>query len=358
MGFRKFCARLLLHVAEFDRCWLALVGWHAAACIVPPRALDRLVAPAAPHKPVPVANKSRFLGLPGAGRTPRLVSRVLGRALMPQFRQCMIAGMRIATWCVGGINSRWKYLCHWLRRRKPDVVALQKTFASTDHFPREALQQAGYESVFYTRDGEFRNGWGVAVLSRETLPQPRILQTGLPGQEDRGARFLTVGVGDLEFSSVYALYGDPGNYGVDGAIQRKIAWMKLLHEHLEERSARSGPCVLAGDFNVVTDGPPQRRTVNYTEEERGMLTSLLDLGFVDLYRLRHPDTRTGRNYEFNIHKPVSTRLHRILGTQAVASQIHEAWVDLEYRKEIKELEGGLWAQSAPVIVDLSSEDDS
>ena len=306
--------------------------------------------------------RGHSIPLPSAtGGRPHATARLArtgGVPLMPQSRQCMIAGMRIATWCVGGINSRWKYLCHWLGRRKPDVVALQKTFASTDHFPREALQQAGYESVFHTRDGEFRNGWGVAVLSRETLPQPRILQTGLPGQEDRGARFLTVGVGDLEFSSVYALYGDPRNYGVDGAIQRKIAWMKLLHEHLEERSARSGPCVLAGDFNVVSDGPPQRRTVNYTEEERGMLSSLLDLGFVDLYRLRHPDTRTGRNYEFNIHKPVSTRLHRILGTQAVASQIHEAWVDLEYRKEIKELEGGLWAQSAPVIVDLSSEDDS
>ena len=298
--------------------------------------------------------RSRTLSPPTCPRSPRLGAL----PLMPQSRQRMIAGMRIATWCVDGINSRLKYLCHWLGRRKPDVVALQKMFASSDHFPREALQQAGYESVFHTRDGEFRNGWGVAVLSRETLPKPRILQAGLPGQEDRGARFLTVGVGDLEFSSVYALYGDPGNFGVDGAIQRKIAWMQRLREHIGQRCTRSGPCVLAGDFNVVSDGPPQRRTVNYTEEERRMLISLLDLGFVDLYRLRHPDTRTGRNYEFNIHKPVSTRLHRILGTQAVASQIHEAWVDLEYRKEIKELQGRLWAQSAPVIVDLSSQDDA
>ena len=263
--------------------------------------------------------------------------------------------MRIATWCVGGINSRLKYLCDWLGRRKPDVVALQKTLARSDHFPREALQQAGYESVFDTRDGDFRNGWGVAVLSRKTLPKPRILQTGLPGQEDRGARFLTVGVEDLEFSSVYAPYGYPSKHGVDGAIQRKIAWMKRLREHLEERSARSGPCALAGDFNIVSDRPPQPRTVNCTEAERDELISLLDLGFVDLYRLRHPDSRTGRNYEFNIHKPVSARLHRILGTQAVASQIHEAWVDLEYRKETKELQGCLWAQAAPVIVDLSGE---
>ena len=95
--------------------------------------------------------------------------------------------------------------------------------------------------------------------------------------------------------------------------------------------------------------------MNYTEEEREELDALLDLGFVDLYRLRHPDSRTGCNYEFNIHKPVSTRLHRILGTSAVANQIQEAWVDLEYRKEIEELQGCPWAQAAPVVVDLAGE---
>ena len=237
--------------------------------------------------------------------------------------------------------------------RQPDIVALQKTFARSDRFPQEALQRAGYESVFYARDGEFQNGWGVAVLSRKALPKPWILQTGLLGKEDRGARFLTVGVGDLKFSSVYAPYGDPKTNGVDAAIRRKIAWMRRLRENVEKRFTRTGPCVLAGDFNVVSDGPPVKRTVGYTQEERDEFNSLLDLGFVDLFRLRHPDSRTGCNYEFNIHKPVSTRLHRVLGSHAVASSVHEAWVDLEYRNEIPELPGCLWAQSAPVIVDLA-----
>ena len=276
------------------------------------------------------------------------------RRALPQSRQCKIAGMRIATWCVDGINPRLAYLRHWLGSREPDLVALQKTFARSDRFPRKALQQAGYESAFYTRDGEFKHGWGVAVLSRKTLPKPRILQEGLPGQEDPGARFLTVAVGDLEFSSVYALYGDPATHGDDGAIQRKIAWMKRLREHVEKRCTRSGPCVLAGDFNVVSDGAPRARTPNWTEEERDELNALLALGFVDLYRHRHPDSRTGCNYEFNVHKPVCARLHRILGTGTIASRINEAWVDLEYRKEISELKDCLWAQSAPVIVDIAS----
>ena len=96
-------------------------------------------------------------------------------------RLSTIEEVRIATWCVGGVNSRLKYLCHWLIRRKPDLVALQKTFAATAQFPVRALRQAGYESVSYSRDGEFRNGWGVAVLIRVTDPKPKVLRLGVPG---------------------------------------------------------------------------------------------------------------------------------------------------------------------------------
>ena len=249
----------------------------------------------------------------------------------------------ILAWTISAIGSVGESLTSSLSR---------KTFAATDQFPERALRQAGYESVFYSRDGEFRNGWGVAVLSRMTRPKPKILQVGLPGQEDRGARFLTVRAGYLEFSSVYAPYGNPGKNGFDGALERKITWMKLLREHLGKRPTRSDRCILAGDFNVVSDGSPLRRTLNYTKEERDELIRVLDLGFVDLYRLRHPDSRKGYNYGFDDHKPVSARLHRVLGSNLVADRLREAWVDLKYRERIAELQGCLWPQSAPVVMDL------
>lgn len=263
--------------------------------------------------------------------------------------------MRLATWCIGGIRSKLDYLLHWLDRRTPDVVALQKTFATTDHYPEEALWQAGYESVVHARDGEFRNGWGVAVLVRKALPKPKVLQIGLPGQRDPGARFVTVAVGDLEFSSVYAVYGNPAVYGFEGALERKIEWMKQLHEHVGKRSNLSGGCVLAGDFNVVSDGPALPRRLNHAKRERDALDAVLSLGLVDLYRHRHPDIGMGHNYGFDIHKPVTSRLHRILGTNVVRDQLRDAWVDLEYRKAVEGLHGCAWPQSAPVIVDVSSE---
>lgn len=266
--------------------------------------------------------------------------------------------MRVATWCIGGINSKLRYLRHWLDERKPDVVALQKTFAATGRFPEDALRQAGYESVVHARDGEFQNGWGVAVLVRQTLPKPKVLRVGLPGQTEPGARFVTVAVGDLEFSSVYAVYGNPAVNGFEGALARKTEWMKQLHEHVGKRSNLSGGCVLAGDFNVVSEGPALPKTLNYTSRERAELDAVLGLGLVDLYDLyrRHnPDIGTGCNYGFNTRQPATSRLHRILGTNAVEDQLRRAWVDLEYRRAVIGLHGCTWPQSAPVIVDLSSE---
>ena len=260
--------------------------------------------------------------------------------------------MRLATWCVGRIKARLEYLLHWLNRRKPDVVALQKTFASTGQFPTEGLRRAGYHSVLHIKDEEFRNGWGVAVLSRRSLPTPEVLQVGLPRQGPGAARFLTVGVGGLEFSSVYSLYGNPRKYGVKGALERKLAWMKQLREHF-----RSGPeavrrRVLAGDFNVVSRGKARPGVLNHTEQEREALDALLRSGLFDLCRHHHLGGKAGYNYGFNRRRPATSRLHRILGTKPVAEQVRDAWVDLDYRRANQGLRGGSWGASAPVIVDL------
>ena len=54
--------------------------------------------------------------------------------------------MRIATWCIDGIRGRLEVLRHWLQRRRPDVVALQKIRVSEEQFPTDELLGAGYRS--------------------------------------------------------------------------------------------------------------------------------------------------------------------------------------------------------------------
>ncbi len=127
--------------------------------------------------------------------------------------------MRVATWCIDGVRGRLDVLCHWLERRRPDVVALQKIRAPEAKFPTEELARVGYHSEPLRRQSLY----GVALLSRSDLPVPKILDRGLPGGDGQDDGLLTARVGDLVVSSVYAPYGNPKKCGIAGALAYKVA---------------------------------------------------------------------------------------------------------------------------------------
>ena len=89
--------------------------------------------------------------------------------------RCQDRQMRVATWCIGGVCGYLEVLCHWLERRCPDVVALQKIKVTEERFPAEALARVGYRSNALRRQSLF----GVALLSRQDLPSAKILNRGL-----------------------------------------------------------------------------------------------------------------------------------------------------------------------------------
>lgn len=246
--------------------------------------------------------------------------------------------MRIATSSVRSIRKRLPAVLDWLADRKPDIVALQKISVSETAFPTRALEEIGYYSAAFgpTR----RWDYGVAVLSRRELPRLEVRFRGLPYPEANEARLLTVDIGEIRFSSVYAPYGNPRKYGNEKAIDTRVAWLRSLRTHVHEQGYAQRPSLLCGDFNVVPDGPP-RRGGAYSEREQHELARLCELGFSDLYRRAHPDGKEGFNFGFRWLEEGTSRLHLVLGSKSMADRLRDAWVDLDYRTE-----------AAPVIVDL------
>ena len=258
----------------------------------------------------------------------------------------MIGPVRVATWNINGIRARLPYLLRWLAERKPDLVGLQKTRVPEAEFPTEALECAGYHAETYCRKGEY----GVGILSRN---KPTVIRKGLPGQDQLGARLLTVEVDGLQFSSVYAPYGR-----VEG-LTRKLAWLQSLREHVEATHYQSDQRVLCGDFNVVQEdrddstGTRNPSALNYTDDERRQLSALLHSGFVDLYAYRCPNGRdrfTYWNYRWNRDSLTSgVRLDLILGTKGVVDRLRDVRVDVAYRRPIDGLRP---SECAPVVADL------
>ena len=246
--------------------------------------------------------------------------------------------MRIATWSVWGIEARLPLVRCWLRARRPDVVALQKTFVSDDDFPADELAELGYRSVSYGIT-ESRGDFGVAILSRDDCPEPTEAVRGLDCPEVSGARFLSVRIGSRYVASLYAPY--LGKLKKVEAIRRRIVWLQRLRGHIERYA---GPdSLLCGDFNVKADGLPKPNRGRYSEDERTELKRFCDLGFIDLYRRAHPEVDEAVDFNSGfkkVKKNGTSRLHLVLA-RGLGARRPKAWVDRDYRME-----------AAPVIVDL------
>jgi exodeoxyribonuclease-3 len=259
-----------------------------------------------------------------------------------------VSALRLATWNVNGLSARLEFLKHWLRERSPDVVALQELKLVDERFPRAELEALGYHSLWHGQ-----KGWnGVAVLSREP---GEAVQVGLPGQEELGARLLSVRLGELVFTSVYV---PNGKHVGHADFPRKLAWLDALALHLEAKGAGAPSHVVGGDFNLCPSGldswnePALRGHIFHTDEERARFRRLEALGWVDVFRARHPDARTFSWWDYRagaFHRGQGLRIDFLLASGPVASRIRSAEIDRDWRKK---KEGLTASDHAPVWADL------
>ena len=148
--------------------------------------------------------------------------------------------MRVATWNINGLRARLDFVLHWLRSRRPDVVGFQELKVDEGQFPYSIFEEEGYSAVV-----QAQKAWnGVAILSRTV---PRLRQSGLPGQEELGARLVEASIRELTFITVYC---PNGKHVGHRDFSRKLSWFESLAMYLEGRHTPSEPLILCGDFNL------------------------------------------------------------------------------------------------------------
>jgi exodeoxyribonuclease-3 len=256
--------------------------------------------------------------------------------------------MRIATWNINGLRARIDYLKLWLAARAPDVVGLQEIKVGDDEFPREVFEALGYHVICHGQ-----KAWnGVAVLSREPA---ELVDRGLPGQAEFGARLLRVRVGALDFTTVYCPNGkDVGHED----YPRKLAWFDDLARYWASRKA-DGATVLCGDFNIVPAamdsfmGAGTEADIFHTRAERQRFDALLGLGLIDLFRHRHPDTQAYSWWDYRggaFHRGHGLRIDLLLGSPAARDRVEDVVIDRDFRKK---QDGLTPSDHAPVYADLA-----
>jgi exodeoxyribonuclease-3 len=253
----------------------------------------------------------------------------------------------LATWNINGIRARSQRLTEWLAERQPDIACLQELKIVEDEFPHLELRAAGYHAVL-----SGQQGWnGVAVIAKE---RPEIVMRELPGAGELGARFVLAKVGGLEVASVYAPNGKTVTHP---DYKLKLSWLERLVAHVEARSDKDAPLVLAGDFNVCpTDldsygGVRFKGKIHHTDEERALISRLTAAGLVDLFRTRYPDDPGFSWWDYragSFHKKEGMRIDLLLATPGLAHRVQDVYVDREYRKKGKP-SGSIPSDHAPVV---------
>lgn len=258
--------------------------------------------------------------------------------------------MRVSTWNVNSLIARLDRVLAFLAEHEPDVLLVQETKVAPQTFPHLALEAAGYSAADHS-GGRWE---GVAVIARHGLDITAVTH-GLAGEpEPEQARWVEATVGATTFVSVYVPNGR--------ALGTETFADKLVFlEAMAARAAQLGPrAIIGGDMNVcpsdldVWNPAEIHGATHITEDERSRLRQVLDAGFVDAFRVLHPDEPGFSWWDYragHFHKGFGLRIDLLLVASALAPGLRSARIDRDYRKPSK-VPGTKPSDHAPLLVDL------
>ena len=243
--------------------------------------------------------------------------------------------MKIASFNINGIKARAAALPDWLDEAQPDVVVLQEIKSVDEAFPREMLEERGYNVETHGQ----KSFNGVAILSK--LPLEDVTR-GLPGDdEDDQARWIEATVvGDDMALRVCGLYLPNGNPVPGPKYDYKLAWMARLQARAEALLAEETPFLIAGDYNIIPQAEDAAKPDNWREdalfrpESRAAWRRLVNLGLTDAFRAR---TQGPGHYSFWDYQAGAwnsnngIRIDHFLLSPTVADRLHDCQIDRDVR---------------------------
>jgi exodeoxyribonuclease-3 len=240
--------------------------------------------------------------------------------------------MRITTWNVNSVRARLPRILPWLEKNRPDVVLLQETKVEDELFPREPLEDAGYNIAVCGQ----KTYNGVAVLCKHRIED---LVRCLPDDgEGADKRLLGCIVGDTMLLNLYV----PNGQSVGSAkFAYKLEWLARVRRMLDERYDPAEKIVLAGDFNVtfddrdVWDPVLLRETIHCSTPEREALRGLCGFGLVDGLRefTQEPGIHTWWDHRAgSFPKGQGLRIDHFLLSEKARAACRGIEVDVEERR--------------------------
>ena len=241
--------------------------------------------------------------------------------------------LKVATYNANSIRSRLELVLGWLEKENPDILCLQETKVQDADFPAMAFLETGYHVVFRGQKAYA----GVAIVSRE---EPQEVAYGFDdGGAPDEARLIRAVIKGIPVVNTYVPQGRSPD---SPQFQYKLEWLERLRALFERHYSPQEPLLWMGDFNVapepidVHDPKRLRNHVDFHPEARAALEQIRKWGFVDVFRLHHPDEPeqyTFWDYRVRdaVRRKLGWRVDHIWATEPLARRSTGAWIDVEAR---------------------------
>lgn len=253
--------------------------------------------------------------------------------------------MMFVSFNVNSIRTRLHQLEAVINEFNPDVIGLQETKVSDEHFPVDAIRELGYHVHFHGQ----KTHYGVALLSRQ---EPDSVQKGYPWDGEDSQRRLvtghfTVNGQKLTVINGYFPQGESRDHPVKFPAKEKF--YADLMRYLDELKASDNQIVVMGDMNIsptdldigigADNAKRWLRTgkCSFLPEEREWLGQVESRGFTDVFRHLHPqeaDTFSWFDYRskgFDRDPRRGLRIDLIMASDNLLSKAKEAGVSYDIR---------------------------
>lgn len=171
----------------------------------------------------------------------------------------------------------------WLYKEAPDVVCLQETKLHSNDLDFTILYPEGYHAYWHT---SIKKGYsGVAVFSKEEA-KGVFIGIGID-KYDFEARVLRI---DFEEFSVISVYVPSGSMSEERQIY-KNEFLIDFYNYVDNLRKKIPNLIISGDYNIahneidLYNPSGNKNSTKFLLHERNWITKLLELGFVDAFRI-------------------------------------------------------------------------
>lgn len=236
--------------------------------------------------------------------------------------------MKLISWNVNGLRAAMgKGFMDAFAQLDADAFCLNETKLQPGQIE---LDLPGYHQ--YWNSAEKKGYSGVAVFTRQ---EPLSVRYGIGVDEfDHEGRVLTLEMPQFYLVSCYT----PNSQDGLKRLEYRMRWEDAFLSYLKSLE-REKPVVLCGDLNVahqeidIKNPKSNRMNAGFTDQEREKMTRLLNAGFVDTFRVLHPD-ETGAyswwSYRFHARENnAGWRIDYFIVSESLHEHVREAAIHPE-----------------------------